>query len=115
MSKTKREFLEEYSSTPELAKKVFNQMNVPWADLKKYPSDYRDAGAGVSGFIYYTDTVKFAKKNLILIMDALREFEQEIGEPLNKTTDDETGFYNWHAWFALEHIIDQVISYLDKE
>lgn len=111
--KTKKDFIENYCTCPELAKKVFNQLGVPWSEIKERPEDFRDAGAGVSGFIYYYDTVPFAKKNLIHITMALNEFESEIGEPLSKDYGDETGFFNWYAWFALEHVIDQVMTYMD--
>jgi len=114
MSKTKKEFLEKYARHPELAKKVFRQMGADWKEIIKYPEDYRDAGAGVSGFIYYSETVPFAKRNLVLIMNSLNEFEHETGSPLKKPTDDKTQFYNWLSWFALESVIDDVICYKES-
>lgn len=114
MAKTKKEFLERFSSNPKLARKVFNQMGQSWSDIIEYPEDFRDASAGVSGFIYYKDTVAFAKRNLALITKALHEFEQEIGTPLKKPTDDETQYLNWLAWFALENTIDEVIQYKES-
>jgi len=108
--KTKKDFLENYCNCPELAKKVFDQMNASWNELKQYPSDYRDAGAGVGGFIYYTDTNKFAKRNIELILETLNDFEDEIGEPLKK---DNNNLLNWYAWFALEHVVQEVIDYLE--
>ena len=97
---------------PELAKKVLNQLGASFADLIECPIDYRDAGAGVSGFIYYSETVPFAKRNLMLIMNALNEFESECGL-LNKPTDDETAYYNWLAWFALETTVQEVMDMLE--
>ena len=79
-----------------------------WANVYKYPEDYRDARAGVSGFIYYGDTKAFAKRQMINIIYCFNEFEQEIGEPLKK---DQDNLLNWYAWFALEHIIDKVMRY----
>jgi len=115
MTKTKKEFLNKYASNPELARKVFNQMSASWKEIIKYPEDFRDAGAGVGGFIYYNETVPFAKQNMTLITRALHEFEQEIGMPLKKPTDDETQYLNWLAWFALENTIDDVIQYKESD
>lgn len=113
MKLSKSKFISE-SRYPELTKKVLNQIGVEWSQLKEYPYDYRDAGAGVSGFIYYSETVPFAKHNLVLIMNALNEFENEIGEPIKKPTDDETQFYNWLSWFALETVIDDLICQTER-
>jgi hypothetical protein len=115
MAKTRKEFLEDYSSNPELAKKVFKQMGLTWKELIERPEDFRDAGAGVSGFIYYTDTRDFAKKNLLLIVNARNEFEQEMGEPIRtEPFDDETEYLNWMSWFALENTISDLISYVEE-
>lgn len=110
--KTKTEFLNN-CRYPDLAKAVLNQMGADWKELIKYPSDYRDAGAGVNGFIYYSETIPFAKKHLVKIMNALNEFETETGCHLNKPTDDETQFYNWLSWFALENTIQELMDFLE--
>lgn len=110
MEKRKKIFLEK-CRYPELARRVLDQMGESWNNIIKYPEDFRDAGAGVSGFVYYSDTVPFSKRNLVLIMNALNDFENEIGSPLNKPTDDETAFYNWLAWFALENTIQEIIDF----
>lgn len=112
--KTKKEFLERFASHPELAKKVFRQMGVDWKEIIEYPEDFRDASSGVSGFVYYRDTVPFAKRNMVLITKALHDFEQEMGTPLKKPTDDETQYLNWLAWFALENTIDEVMGYKES-
>lgn len=104
---TKKEFLAQCRN-PELAKKVLNQMGTNWSDIIEYPTDYRDAGAGVSGFIYYSETEAFAKRNIELILEALRDFEEEIGESLKK---DDSNLLNWYAWFALENTIQEVINF----
>ena len=82
-----------------------------WDSIYEYPMDYRDASAGVSGFIYYTDTEKFFKDNCIEILEVLAEFEDEIGEPLEKDTDN---LANWYSWFALEHTIQKIIDYKEE-
>jgi hypothetical protein len=110
--KTKKDFLTNYSNHPELAKKVLNQMTVSWNEIAVCPDDYRNAAHGVSGFIYYSETVKFAKRNLVLIMRALNEYERECGQ-LDKPTDDDTQYFNWLAWFALENTIQEITYYLE--
>lgn len=113
--KTKKEFLNNYSSNKELAKKVLKAGGVDWKDLKEYPSDYQDASSGaVNGMIYYTDTVKFAKKNHLLILQALQDYESEIGEPLNKPNPtDETQYFNWLAWFSWENMMFELDNYIN--
>jgi len=67
-----------YTTYRELSIKVMEQIGDD-DHLFTYPEDYRDASGGVSGFIYYTDTVKFAKDNIFLIQKALNDFESECG------------------------------------
>ena len=107
MKITKTKFLENCRH-PELAKKVLAQIEASWDEIIEHPEDYRDAGAGVSGFIYYNETEPFAKRNIELILKALAEFEDEIGEPLKK---DNNNLLNWYAWFALENTIQEIIDF----
>ena len=90
-----------------LFRAVMRQMSASWREVWANPTDYRDAGAGVGGFIYCCDTEPFAKRNLLNILLELTEFEEELGEPLKKDADSPL---NWYAWFALEHTIDKVIQ-----
>lgn len=103
---TKTKFLE-VCRHPKLARKVLSQLGVDWKDLIEHPEDYRDAGEGVSGFIYYCETEPFAKKNIELILEALEEFEDEMGASLKK----QEPFLNWLAWFALENTVQEVIDF----
>jgi len=112
MKRTKKDFLENHCSCPELAKKVLNQMTVSWSEIIQYPMDYRDASVGIGGFIYYTETEGFAKRNIELILETLEEFEEELGEPLKKNNTGST--LNWYAWFALEYVIDEVVRYIEE-
>ncbi|MFY9241431.1 MAG: hypothetical protein WAO74_00235, partial [Polaribacter sp.] len=76
MSKlSKKTFLEKHSSFPEFHKKLLKQGEVEWKQLIKHPQDYYSANSGsVSGFIYYNDTIKFAKKHHLEILQILDEF-----------------------------------------
>lgn len=107
MKLTKQAFLN-WTRYPHLANAVLNQMAANWSEVIKYPEDYRDAGAGVGGFIYYTETEPFARKHLELIMQVLNEFEEETGADLPKDKDN---FLNWCAWFALETTIQEIMDF----
>ncbi|RZK43319.1 MAG: hypothetical protein EOO90_03405 [Pedobacter sp.] len=113
--KTLKRFLDTNSSNPELHRLVFKAGGVAFSEFKERPYDFYAANTGaVSGMIYYEDTVRFAKKNLVLIMDALNRFENECGLIPDKPTDDKTQFYNWLAWFAWESMAGELLSYLEN-
>lgn len=101
------------SRYPELAQKVINQMDLDFREIIERPYDFQNANAGVSGFIYYSETTEFAKSNLWAITKALNEWEQELGEPIKKPIEDETQYLNWLAWFALEIIINEIIQFTE--
>ena len=72
------------------------------------------SSGSIPGMIYYSDTVPFAKKNHLLILQALDNFENECGKLENKPSPtDETQYFNWLAWFAWENTISEVLNYLD--
>lgn len=98
-------------SNEELTKKVLRQIGEKFSFIWENLEDYRDASAGVSGFIYYNETEKFAKKNLQLIYSVLNDFEEEIGEPIKK---DNNNILNWLSWFALEFVISELINIKEK-
>jgi len=112
--KTKKDFLENYASNSKLAKKTLKQGGVSWNDIKEYPDDYYAANTGsVTGMIYYSDTVKFAKKNHLEILQALDDFQSDCGKLDVPSTRDETEYFNWLAWFAWENTMSEVINYLE--
>jgi hypothetical protein len=114
--KTKNDFLNNYSSNPELAKKALKAGGLTWNEIKEMKYDAYAANTGsVPGMIYYSDTVKFAKKNHLLILKSLDDFEHETGAKLeNKPSPtDETQYFNWLAWFAWENTMSEVLNYLE--
>jgi len=112
---TKTIFLNNFSSNPSLHKEVLKQGGVKWSELKNNPEDYYTANSGsVHGMIYYSDTVKFAKKHHLKILQILDEFENECGLLSNKPSPmDETQYFNWLSWFAWESMMSEFISFLD--
>lgn len=114
--KTFSDFIKNYSRNPELHKKVLRAGGVSFEQFKEYPGDYYVANTGaVPGMVYYADTTKFAKRNIWLILEALFEYENEIGQPLDKPTDDLEQFQNWLAWFAWESMAGDLTNYLEAE
>ena len=112
-SKTLKNFLSNCSN-PELFKKVWKQGGLSFDEIKEYPNDFYTANTGsVPGMIYYTDTCKFAKKNVWEILEQLQNFEEEIGQPLEKPSDVQQ-LQNWLTWFAWENMMSELISYLEE-
>lgn len=113
------------SIDPALIRAVVRQ----FGGIEQFNDQFRDVAnhgidGGFSGFIYHSDTVKFAKKNKKLIMalakDQARDFGVETIEMLKgfncfKGVDVEAYFMGWHkddettilnglAWYAGEEV-----------
>lgn len=112
----KKTFLENHSSFPTFHKKLLKQGKVEWSLLIEYPQDYYTANNGsVPGMIYYSDTVDFAKKYHLSILQIIDEFESECGKLENKPRpQDETEYFNWLAWFAWESMMSEIISFMES-
>jgi hypothetical protein len=140
MSKTKKKFLE-HCQFPDLAKAVINQIGLPWDELSSRPSDFFNASYGVSGFIYYSDTHEFTKKNRKNIVAMLEEQADQMGEdvvamvngfgvfrPDGMDNDDKKDLYrllggglpaqgpitNVMAWYALEETMHQLDYFMNE-
>ena len=113
--KTFKNFFDEYSSNSNLHKAVWRAGGVDWKSFKEYPNDYYAANTGsVPGMIYYSDTVKFAKRYHIEILEELEIFNEETGSSLYPEAKyGEDTYYNWLAWFAWENMASQLINYLE--
>ena len=117
MSKlSKKGFLEKHSSFPNFHKKLLKQGGVKWRLLIEHSQDYYAADSGsVPGMIYYKDTVSFAKKYHLSILQILDEFECDSGKLANKPSpQDETQYYNWLSWFSWESLMSEVISFVEN-
>jgi len=113
--KTKKDFLNNCNN-PELAKKTLNAGGLSWEQIKEMGWDAYTANTGaVPGMIYYTDTVKFAKKNHLLILQALDQFKDETGAKLDNKPNptNKQLYFNWLAWFAWENTMSEVLNYLE--
>jgi len=110
MSKTKQNYLTNFTNYPKLAKKVLNQIG-DWKAIKEYPENYLNGARGISGFIYYADTEKFTKRNIFLILKVLGNYQDETGEAYR---GDQISDLNWLAWFACETITHEIYQYLKE-
>ena len=116
---SRKKFINNYTQYPEMARACLTQSGEEWKDLVSRPYDFRDPSAGsVSGFIYYLDTLAFARKHLLQIIGMLHDFEEECGVLENKpniTRDGEDYYLNWLAWFAWETIMQEIIYALEDQ
>lgn len=126
--KTLKSFTENTNIPAPLVRAVVRQFG-DWESFTESASDIMNYGAsgGFSGFIYYTDTVKFAKAHkaeilayasdmasdlgedsavsLIAGFNCLKMRPDEVAEALyNPRSDEQTNVYNALAWFALEEV-----------
>ena len=68
----------------QLQKAVFKQIGVSKKEFVNNLSDYRDASAGISGFIYYSDTHEFTMRNQTAIIELLEEMADEFGQEVGE-------------------------------
>lgn len=127
--KTLKAFCQSSAIPAPLIRAVVRQFG-GWSDFKESARDVSNHGAncGFSGFIYYADTVPFAKRNKANILEYAESMARDIGaenaigliagfnclsgisalevaSALYKRNDEnETQVFNALAWFALEEV-----------
>ena len=83
---TMSNFLKSANINPKLASAVIRQFG-GWEDFKEKAHDVANHGiaGGFSGFIYYSETVSFAKKHKNLIIENVKQFADDVvGESFTK-------------------------------
>lgn len=125
---TLNSFVNESKLPESLVRAVVRQMG-GWDSFKESAQDVANYGAdgGFNGFIYYNDTVPFAKRHKSVILDLAKQMADDLGEPgamsmiggfnclkmsaddvaeaiLNPRSAESTNIYNSLAWFALEEV-----------
>ena len=136
--KTIKSFVEMSHINENLIRGVIKQVG-SWSYFKELAQDVSNAGAnaGFSGFIYYTDTVKFAENNRRAIIEECKRLAADIGcegaysmiagfncldgytadmviEAINDTDDDNhTEVMNALAWFALEEVSRSYVDLME--
>ena len=126
--KTLKEFTEQSGLNGSLVRHVVKQMG-GWDSFKESAQDVANNGinGGFHGFIYYKDTVPFAKRNKTLILDLAKEQAADFGSESiysmiagfnclkmqadevaeaihNSHSDLRTQVYNALAWYAGEEV-----------
>ena len=66
------------------------------------------------GFIYYSDTEKFAKNNMTYILSLIAEFDRETGSNTIERAYETGSPLNFLAWFAYESFIIELIDFLES-
>ena len=128
----------EFINNNKLARAVINQIG-GWKNFKHCAPDIANYGidGGFTGFIYYTDTIKFYERNKGVIYDLLLDQAYEIGETvidmmagfnslkgvsqdeildfftLGKEASEYTTIANALAWFAGEEIARRYADMLE--
>ena len=98
----------------ELHEAVKKQSGLSDSDLLQVAE--HGAGAGFSGFTYYTDTCKFYEENEQLIYDLLNNMADDMGydspdalvATFNCDTSSPDARKNALAWFALEEVAHHI-------
>lgn len=95
------------------------------------------ANAGVSGFVYYSDTVPFTKRNKAILLEFAENEAQSFGENAfsmiasfrcidltapevaealyNARSENRTEVFNALAWYALEEICRSYVDMLEND
>ena len=106
--KTLQDFFTQCSN-PILFRKVWRQSGLRYPDVKRYPYDYR----GVTpGFIYYEDTEKFAKNNMVWILQLIAESDRKTGSNTLIRAYETDNPLHFLAWFAYKSFIIELIDFL---
>jgi len=83
------DFLKSANINPKLASAVIRQFG-GWETFQEKANDVANYGinGGYCGFIYYDDTVAFAKKHKKLIIENIMQFADDVGENFTKVIAD---------------------------
>ena len=137
--KTLKDFVALTCLPPKLVRAVVQQVG-GWREFEDRAPDVVNHGAdgGFSGFIYYTDTVAFAKRHKAPILAAAKDVDdtsssvgiirfvagfrcvEETEEDIAKAIfsgrgDAVTRVYNALAWFALEEVSRAYVDCLEYQ
>ena len=79
--KTMKEFIERSHINPGLIRSVVRQSG-GWDSFKEDAQDISNYGidGGFHGWIYYTETTAFTRRNKKLIIEALEQMSEDLGE-----------------------------------
>lgn len=134
MTKTLKQFVSDSHISEQLIRAVVRQSG-GWESFCEHAADVMNHGAdgGFHGFIYYTETVAFAKRQKAVILEMAKQMAADLGEDVytmiggfnclkiepteaaeaihNPRSQDRTQVFNALAWYALEEVSR---SYADR-
>lgn len=112
--KTFNDFLETYSTAPQLHRKTWEQSGVDWEKFRARPSYYREKA---KGFIYYSDTVSFAENNFRLIAEMLLNdfyFNSGYFDRIKEYRDSKQKLYNYLSMITWGLLVYELTEYLNN-
>lgn len=121
----------------ELVNPVLNQLGGDWEDKQNDLRGVSECGAagGFGGFIYYSETCEFYKRNRARIVRSLEDLADGLGEGViemvrnfncikgdysvneigkalyGRYNEDYQYIYNALAWYALEEVANEFVDY----
>jgi hypothetical protein len=138
MALTLKKFVSETHLDESLVRSVVRQVG-GWGSFTEMAEDVSNHGAdgGFSGFVYYSDTVPFAKRNLDALLRTCRDMARDFGDGdeyqliagfnclkmtvgevagaiHNPKHEDRTTVLNALAWFALEEVSRSYVDAMER-
>ena len=136
--KTVKQFCSESNQPAALIRAVVRQVG-GFDSFKEMAEDVTKYGAGdgFNGFIYYSDTVRFTRKNKAAIVESLESLSDDLGGTMvgllcgfncfkdyteseilngfyNPRSEDRQQIYNGLAWYALEEVARSYVDLLEE-
>lgn len=137
--KSIKEFISKSSLPSKLIRSVIRQIG-GWESFKESAQDITNYGlaGSYSGFIYYTETVAFTKRNKEEIDLLLKDLASDLGESFsellcsfnclkgyydseildgyyNPRSENRAEVYNALSWFALEEVARSYVDLIETE
>ena len=133
---TLKSFISKSHIKPSLIRAVVRQLG-GYDEFKQSAHDITRHGisGGYGGFIYYTDTVAFAKKHKAQILELAKSLAEDIGEDTikmiagfnclkmdstevaeaiyNPKSDNKKQVFNALAWFSAEEVCRSYIDFIE--
>jgi hypothetical protein len=88
-------------------------------DREQYLVDVTNHGCisgSVGGVIYYHETKAIFKEHFETILEALEDYNEEIGhDAVSPNIEDYSTFYNWAVWFIVELTANEMLYQMEEE
>ena len=65
--------------------------------------------------IYYKDTIAFAKKHHLSILQIIDKFENQFGKlKIKPRPHDGIQYFNWISWFIWNNMMREIIYFMER-